>query len=119
VNEYYVYTFTIGNVFDIVATRCANIGLDLLCSTNFKGPKFQRKVFERLLILPMLQIAMLNYFVRHKEFLQCEVVCKSLKVVSKGLKYGVGKDQCVTQNVVEVVVVLTSSLFTRRQQENV
>jgi len=116
VNEYYVYIFTIRNVFDIVATRCANIGLDLLCYTSFKGPKFQRKVFERLLILSMLQIAMPNYVVRHKKFLQCEVVCKSLKVVWKGLKYGVGKDQYMTQNVVEVVV-FTSSLFTKQLRE--
>jgi len=93
VNEYYVYTFTIGNVFDIAATRCANIGLDLLCYTSFKRPKFQRKVFERLFILPMLQIAMPDYVVRHNFFLQCEDVCKSLKVVWKGLKYSVGKDQ--------------------------
>jgi len=110
--EYFVYICIIGNVFDIVATRCANkIRLNLLCFIGFKGPKFQRKVFERLLILPMLQIAMPHYVVKHKEFLQCEVVCKSLKVVWKGLKYGVGKDQNGTHNVVEVVV-FTSSLFT-------
>jgi diacylglycerol kinase len=62
----------------------------------------------------MLRIAMQVYVVKHKEFLQCEVICKSLKVVWKGLKYGVGKDQYVTQNVVEVVVVFTFSLFTKR-----
>jgi len=62
----------------------------------------------------MLQIAMQDYVVKHKEFLQCEVVCKSLKVVWVGLKYGIGMDQYVTQNVVEVVVVFTFSLFTKR-----
>lgn len=81
-SEYFVYT--IGNIFDIVATRCANkVGLNLLCSIGFKGPKFQRKVFERLLILPVLQIVMPYYVVKHKEFLQCEVVCKSLKIAWK------------------------------------
>jgi hypothetical protein len=69
VSEYFVYTCATRNVFDIVATRYANkVGLNLLCSIGFKGPKFQRKVFERLLILPMLQIAMLDYVVKHKEF---------------------------------------------------
>jgi hypothetical protein len=59
----------------------------------------------------VLQIATPDYVVKHKEFLQCEVVCKSLKVTWKGLKYGVGKDQNGTHNFVEVVV-FTSSLFT-------
>jgi len=36
-----------------------------------------------------------------------------LKVAWKGLKYGVGKDQYVIQNGVEVVV-FTFSLFTKR-----
>lgn len=34
-----------------------------------------------------------------------------MKVAWKGLKYGVGKDQYVVQNVVKATVVYTSSLF--------
>ncbi len=44
------------------------------------------------------------------ELLQCEIVCKSLKVIWKGLKYDVGKDQYVVQSVVKVVVISTSYL---------
>jgi hypothetical protein len=54
---------------------------------------------------------MLDYVVKHMELLQCEIVCKSLKVTWKGLKCGVGKDQYVAQNVVKAVVVSTSYLF--------
>jgi hypothetical protein len=100
------------NVSDIAAIRCANkIRLDLLCSIGVNGPKFQKTLFERLLTLPMLQIAMPNYVVRHKELSQCEVVFKNLKVAWKGLKYGVRKDQYVVQNVVEAIIDSTSSLF--------
>ncbi len=44
------------------------------------------------------------------ELLQCEIVCKSLKATWNSLKYGVGKDQYVAQNVVKAVVVSTSYL---------
>jgi len=107
-----VSQFSIANVSDKVASSYVNkVGLDLLCSTNVNGPKFQIKMFERLLALPVLQFAMPDYVVRHKELLQCEVVCNSLSTAWKGLKYGVGKDQYVAQNVVKVVVVSTSSLY--------
>jgi hypothetical protein len=97
------------NVSDITTTRCVNkIRLELLCSISVNGLEFQRN----LLTLPMLQIAMPNYVVRHKELLQCEVVCKTLKVAWKGLKYGVKKDQYVVQNVVEATVVSIFSLST-------
>ncbi len=86
-NEYSMFPYTARNVYDIAATSCANkIRLDLLCFISVNGLEFQRKLFGRLLTLPMLQIAMPNYVVTHKELLQCEVACKSLK-------YGVRKDQ--------------------------
>jgi hypothetical protein len=97
-SEYFMFPYTTRNVSDIATTRCVNkIGLNLLCSTSLNGHEFE--------------IAMQNYVVKHKELLQCEVVCKNLIVAWKGLKYGVRKYQYVVQNVVKAAVVSTSSLF--------
>ncbi len=61
-------------------------------------------MFEKL-----LQSVMLDYVVRWKKLLQCNDVCNSLVIASKGLKHGVGKDIYVAQNVIEVAIVSTSS----------
>lgn len=74
-------------------------------------------MFERLLALPMLQFAMLDYVVRHKELLQCEVVYNNLPSTWKDMKYGVRKDQYAARNVVKVVIVSTIHFLILKQVE--
>jgi hypothetical protein len=50
-----------------------------------------------------------DYVVKCEKLLQCEDVCNSLATVWKGLKYGAGKDIYVARNVVEAIVISTSS----------
>jgi hypothetical protein len=50
-----------------------------------------------------------NYVGKCENLLQCEDVCNSLATAWKGLKYGVGKDIYAARNVVEAIVISTSS----------
>lgn len=56
-SENSIFPYIVGNVSDISAIRCANkIRLDLVCSIGVNGPKFPKKLFERLLTLPCYKL---------------------------------------------------------------
>jgi hypothetical protein len=68
----------------------------LHASTSYRGERFQKKVFEKLLCEPFLNGVMLNFFVNRKTLQECTRICSSLTFAWSDLKYGNGKDQYLT-----------------------
>ncbi len=72
-------------------------------STSYKGERFQKKVFEKLVCEPFLNGVMLNFVINHKTLQECATVCSSLAFTWGDLKYGNGKNQYF----VEIAMVST------------
>jgi len=65
----------------------------LHASTSYRGERFQKKVFEKLVCEPFLNGAMPYFVVNHKTLQECATICSSLPSAWSDLKYGNGKDQ--------------------------
>ncbi len=67
----------------------------LHASTSYRGERFQKKVFEKLVCEPLLNGVMPNFVVNRKTLQECATICSSLTFAWSDLKYGNGngKDQ--------------------------
>jgi hypothetical protein len=77
----------------------------LHASISYRGERFQKKVFEKLVCEPFLNGVMPNFVINRKTLQECATICNSLAFVWNDLKDGNGKDQYLTRNVVETTVV--------------
>jgi hypothetical protein len=50
----------------------------LHASTSYRGERFQKKVFQKLVCEPFLNGVMQNFVVNHKTLQECAIVCSSL-----------------------------------------
>ncbi len=50
----------------------------LHASTNYRGERFQKKMFEKLVCEPFLNGVMPNFVINHKTLLECAIICSSL-----------------------------------------
>jgi hypothetical protein len=50
----------------------------LHASTNYRGERFQKKMFEKLVCEPFLNGVMPNFVINHKTLPECAIICSSL-----------------------------------------